>query len=91
MTHNGLTTVSNSIPGTLMSSNNQHVLTPVPGDPSGRLVMTLLPQGHDHIPTGHGTNSSHSARYGHAGQIRSSSLIYFDSVMNEAANYRFDR
>ena len=68
MTHNGLTTVSNSIPGTLMnSSNNQHVLTPVPGDPSGRLVMTLLPQGHEHMTSAHGTNSSHSARYGHAG------------------------
>jgi len=72
-THNGLTTVSNSIPGTLMnSSNNQHVLTAVPGDPSGRLVMTLLPQGHEHMTT-HGTNSSHSARYGHAGHTSSNS------------------
>lgn len=31
--NNGLSTVS----------SNHHVLTPVPGDPSGRLVMTLLP------------------------------------------------
>ncbi|XP_057365537.1 teneurin-a-like [Daphnia carinata] len=79
--HNGPNTVSSSM---MNAPNNHHVLTPVPGDPSGRLVMTLLPsQGHDlmhgtqHEPHHHSgashTSSSHSTRYNHPGHGTSTS------------------
>lgn len=66
--NNGPTTVSNMMPNTLMSGSNNHVLTPVPGDPSGRLVMTLLPHGHDPI-NGHSGHSSHSTQYATTGSF----------------------
>lgn len=67
-------------PMMMSASSNHHVLTPVPGDPSGRLVMTLLPsQGHElmhhdahhlhHSGTAsHSGSSSHSTRYNHPGR-----------------------
>lgn len=91
--HNGPNTVSSSNitnPILMNASNNHHVLTPVPGDPSGRLVMTLLPsQGHDlmhgqHDPNIHHhsgashTSSSHSTRYNHPGQYWN--LIFLNQV-----------
>lgn len=69
------------------AANNHHVLTPVPGDPSGRLVMTLLPsQGHDlmHDPHHHSgashTSSSHSTRYNHPGELSFSCLDLEDCL-----------
>lgn len=55
--NNGLNTVSSS---GLVGANNHHVLTPVPGDPSGRLVMTLLPsQGQQHELMHHHASLQH--------------------------------
>jgi hypothetical protein len=82
--HNGPNTVSSSNitnPMMMNAPNNHHVLTPVPGDPSGRLVMTLLPSQGTHHDLMHGqhdpnihhhsgashTSSSHSTRYNHPG------------------------
>ena len=68
MSHNnGPTTVSNMMPASLMSGSNNHVLTPVPGDPSGRLVMTLLPQGHGDPISSHSSHSNHSTQYATTG------------------------
>jgi hypothetical protein len=74
--------------------NNHHVLTPVPGDPSGRLVMTLLPSQGPHHDLMHGqhdpnihhhsgashTSSSHSTRYNHPGKLRLSSASSFSFI-----------
>lgn len=96
--HNGPTTVSSSSnianPMMMNAPNNHHVLTPVPGDPSGRLVMTLLPsQGHDlmhgqhdaslhhHSGASH-TSSSHSTRYNHPGWFLNLFLIPSQIVIN---------
>ena len=75
---NGLSTVSAS--SMLNSGNNHHVLTPVPGDPSGRLVMTLLPSqggpGHDmmmHGGNGTGTMGLHGLHEQHHSGASSSS------------------
>ncbi|KAK4029747.1 hypothetical protein OUZ56_022713 [Daphnia magna] len=81
--HNSPNTVSSSNTNSMMMNapNNHHVLTPVPGDPSGRLVMTLLPSQGPHHDLMHGqhdpnlhhhsgashTSSSHSTRYNHPG------------------------
>ena len=76
---NGLNTVSAS--SMLNTGNNHHVLTPVPGDPSGRLVMTLLPSqgggaGHDmmmHGGNGGGTMGLHGLHEQHHSGASSSS------------------
>ena len=98
--HNGPNTVSSSNitnPMMMNAPNNHHVLTPVPGDPSGRLVMTLLPSQGTHHDLMHGqhdpnihhhsgashTSSSHSTRYNHPGWC-----ISLDCVVNFSV-YRY--